>query len=265
MFVSGQHIKKYHGAQLVLDDVTFEFPQGSRVGLIGRNGSGKSTLLRLFAALERPDEGELAIRKDTKVGYLTQIPEVEDGVTVYDVLAKSLREVRQLRNKMTELEASMSDPAAASDEDPLAELLKQYADAQERFERNGGYQMDARIAQVANGLRIDPAQFDRSYASLSGGEKTKAALASLLIERPTLLLLDEPTNHLDLGGVEWLETYLRDYEGSCLAGNGPGFGWPFCCIESRTCCSWTSRPTISTSLRARRWKSRSKSSPAPCW
>ncbi|MDB4866283.1 MAG: transporter ATP-binding protein [Cohnella sp.] len=216
MIVSGQHIKKYHGAQLVLDDVTFEIPQGGRVGLIGRNGSGKTTLLRLVAGLERPDEGDLAIRKETKIGYLTQIPQVGDDVTVYEVLAKSFRDVRRLRNKMTELEASMSDPAAPSDQDQLAGLLKQYADAQERFERDGGYEMDARISQVANGLRIDAAQLDRPYAVLSGGEKTKAALASLLIERPALLLLDEPTNHLDLGSVEWLETYLRDYEGSCL-------------------------------------------------
>lgn len=216
MIVSCQNVKKYHGAQLVLEQITFEIPEGGRVGLIGRNGCGKTTLLRLIAGEERPDEGELAIRKDTRIGYLKQIPEAEEHLTVYDILARGYREVLQLKDRMGELEQAMSDPALAEDPDRLTELLRQYASAQERFEHGGGYEMEARIAQVAAGLRIDAGQFGRGYGSLSGGEKTKVALASLLIERPTLLLLDEPTNHLDLRGVEWLEDYLRDYGGTCV-------------------------------------------------
>ncbi|MBD0379433.1 ribosomal protection-like ABC-F family protein [Paenibacillus sedimenti] len=216
LIINSQNVKKYHGAQLVLEDVTFEIHQGERVGLVGRNGSGKSTLLRLISKMEKPDEGLLTVRKDTRIGYLAQIPEEWEAGTVYDVLAASFRDVRECRAKMAELEQRMSDPDAASQRTQLDLLLRQYAQLQERFEREGGYELDARIDQVTTGLRIAREFYDRPFASLSGGEKTKIALASQLIGKPDLLLLDEPTNHLDLFGVEWLEEFLGKYEGACL-------------------------------------------------
>jgi ATP-binding cassette, subfamily F, member 3 len=216
LIVNSQNIKKYHGAQLVLEDVTFEIHQGERVGLVGRNGSGKSTLLRLISKMEKADGGQLTIRKDTRIGYLSQIPkEWEEGI-VYDVLAASFREVRECRARMTDLEQRMSSSDAAKEQDQLDLLLKQYAQLQERFEHEGGYELDARIDQVTTGLRIARDFYERRFDSLSGGEKTKIALASQLIGKPDLLLLDEPTNHLDLFGVEWLEEFLSKYEGACL-------------------------------------------------
>lgn len=216
LIVNGQNIKKYHGAQLVLEDVTFELHQGERVGLVGRNGSGKSTLLRLIAKMEKPDEGQLTVRKDTGIGYLAQIPSAWESFTVYDVLAASFGELLACRATMRELEAQMSSPSVMNDEKQLDQLLKRYAQLQERFEREGGYELDARIDQVANGLRIAKDLYERSFATLSGGEKTKITLASQLIGKPDLLLLDEPTNHLDLSGVEWLEDYLKHYDGACI-------------------------------------------------
>lgn len=216
LIVNGQNIKKYHGAQLVLEDVTFEIHQGERVGLVGRNGSGKSTLLRLIAKMEKPDEGQLTVRKDTGIGYLAQIPSAWESFTVYDVLAASFGELFACRATMRELEAEMSSPSVMNDEKQLDLLLKRYAQLQDRFEREGGYELDARIDQVANGLRIAKDFYERSFASLSGGEKTKITLASQLIGKPDLLLLDEPTNHLDLSGVEWLEDYLKHYDGACI-------------------------------------------------
>lgn len=213
LIINGQNIKKYHGAQLVLADVTFEIHQGERIGLVGRNGSGKSTLLRLISRMEKPDEGQLTVRKDTRIGYLAQIPTEWESGTVYDVLAASFAELLECRAAMTELEQRMSDPAAVGQ---LDQHLGRYAQLQERFEREGGYELDARIDQVASGLRIAREVYRRSFASLSGGEKTKIALASQLIGKPDLLLLDEPTNHLDLFGVEWLEEYLTHYEGACF-------------------------------------------------
>ncbi|MBP1966298.1 ABC-F family ATP-binding cassette domain-containing protein [Paenibacillus aceris] len=213
LIINGQNIKKYHGAQLVLADVTFEIHQGERIGLVGRNGSGKSTLLRLISKMEKPDEGQLTVRKDTRIGYLAQIPTEWESGTVYDVLAASFAELLECRSAMMELEQRMSDPAAVGQ---LDQLLGRYAQLQERFEREGGYELDARIDQVASGLRIGREVYERSFASLSGGEKTKIALASQLIGKPDLLLLDEPTNHLDLFGVEWLEEYLTHYEGACF-------------------------------------------------
>lgn len=213
LIINGQNMKKYHGAQLVLADVTFEIHQGERIGLVGRNGSGKSTLLRLISKMEKPDEGLLTVRKDTRIGYLAQIPTEWESGTVYDVLAASFAELLACRAAMTELEQRMSDPSAISE---LDQLLARYAQLQERFEREGGYELDARIDQVANGLRISREVYGRSFTSLSGGEKTKIALASQLIGKPDVLLLDEPTNHLDLFGVEWLEEYLTHYEGACF-------------------------------------------------
>ncbi|MBA2942983.1 ABC-F family ATP-binding cassette domain-containing protein [Paenibacillus sp. CGMCC 1.16610] len=213
LMINGQNIKKYHGAQLVLADVTFEIHEGERIGLVGRNGSGKSTLLRLISKMEKPDEGLLTVRKDTRIGYLAQIPTEWESGTVYDVLAASFAELLECRAAMTELEQRMSEPAA---DGQLDQLLGRYAQLQERFEREGGYELDARIDQVATGLRIAREVYERSFTSLSGGEKTKIALASQLIGKPDVLLLDEPTNHLDLFGVEWLEEYLTHYEGACF-------------------------------------------------
>ncbi|MFB6365223.1 ribosomal protection-like ABC-F family protein [Paenibacillus elgii] len=216
MIVNCQNIKAYHGAQLVLEDVNLDIRQGERIGLIGRNGSGKSTLLQLIAGRLRPDAGQLAIRKGTGIGYLTQIPAEFEDQTVYDVLALGHQALLECRLKMTELEKLMSEPDAADGPDRLAGWLQQYAALQEKFEREGGYELDAAIERIADGLRIDRGSYTQTYATLSGGEKTRINLASQLIRKPELLLLDEPTNHLDLHGVEWLEDYLTQYDGSCL-------------------------------------------------
>ncbi len=216
LIVNCQHIKAYHGAQLVLEDVTMDIKMTERVGLVGRNGSGKTTLLRLLAKQIRPDDGLLTTRKESRIGYLAQVPAEREGSTVYDVLASGYRELLECKAAMTELERNMSDPALCLQQDQLDRLLSQYAALQERFEREGGYQLDAGIDQVANGLGMDRAFYTRIYSTLSGGEKTKVGLAAMLISKPDLLLLDEPTNHLDLNGVEWLEEFLGSYDGACL-------------------------------------------------
>ncbi|QJD85395.1 ribosomal protection-like ABC-F family protein [Cohnella herbarum] len=214
--INCQNVKKYNGAQLVLENVTFELHHGEKAGLVGRNGSGKSTLLRMVSKLDSPDEGLLTIRKDAKIGYLEQIPAEVANRSVYDVLALGYRDLLDCRSAMAELEVQMSGPEAAAQPELLERLLREYSELQERFEREDGYELDARIDQVANGLRIERGWYARAYSSLSGGEKTKVGLASQLLRKPDLLLLDEPTNHLDLDGVEWLEEYLIKYEGACL-------------------------------------------------
>ncbi|MBP3962197.1 ribosomal protection-like ABC-F family protein [Paenibacillus lignilyticus] len=214
IMVNGQHIKKYYGAKLVLEDVTFEVHEGERVGLVGRNGSGKSTLISLIAKLSKPDEGQLTIRKDTKIGYLAQIPAAWDDGTVYDVLASGYAELLACKAQMTKLEQEMSD--SGTGEKRLEQLLREYSVLQERFQNEGGYELDAKIDAVTTGLLIPREMYERRYGTLSGGEKTKIGLAAQLISKPELLLLDEPTNHLDLQGVQWLESFLNGYDGSCL-------------------------------------------------
>lgn len=216
MIISAQQLKQYHGAHLVLDGITFEIMEGDKVALIGRNGSGKTTLMRLMARLSQPDEGQLMLKKDTRVGYVAQVPEGMDDHTVLDVLGLGFQELIACRTQMNELEQQMSDPACAADLEQLERLLKRYATLQERFEREGGYEMDARIDQVADGLDISKTHYRWRFGSLSGGEQTRVVLASQLIVSPDLLLLDEPTNHLDLERVEWLEGFLREYSGTVI-------------------------------------------------
>lgn len=212
--INCQNVKKYNAAQLVLESVTFELNHGEKAGLVGRNGCGKTTLLRMIAKLDDPDEGLLTVRKNARIGYLRQMPDMEPGTTVLEVLAAGFRDLIGCRERMAELESAMSAPGLSSER--LEAHLAEYAKLQERYERDGGYELDARIDQVADGLRIPRQWYSRAYDSLSGGEKTKVGLASQLLTEPELLLLDEPTNHLDMAAVEWLEEFLLKYRGACL-------------------------------------------------
>ncbi|MDF9843525.1 MULTISPECIES: ribosomal protection-like ABC-F family protein [unclassified Paenibacillus] len=217
MIISCQNVQKYHGAQLVLKGITFDIRQGEKIGLIGRNGCGKTTLFRLLSGEEHPDQGQISIRRGSIVGLLAQIQEAETRDTVYTVLQRSFAEPLAWQSRLRELEQQMSGLDAGTDEAAWNRLLKEYGVLQEKFEAAGGYEIDASIQRVASGLGIDASQFDREFASLSGGEKTKVGLAELLLRRPDVLLLDEPTNHLDMGAIEWLEQYLLAYEGTVLA------------------------------------------------
>ncbi|MFM9331461.1 ribosomal protection-like ABC-F family protein [Paenibacillus mesotrionivorans] len=212
--VNCQNVKKYHAAQLVLENVTFELLHGEKAALVGRNGCGKTTLLRMVAKLDNPDEGMLSVRKNARIGYLQQIPGAEAGTTVREMLETGFRELLDCRERMRVLESAMSSPDTLPEQ--LETQLAEYAKLQERFEREGGYELDARIDQVAKGLGIPDEWYGRTCHSLSGGEKTKVGLASQLLREPELLLLDEPTNHLDMAAVEWLEEFLRKYAGTCL-------------------------------------------------
>ncbi|WP_340021922.1 ABC-F type ribosomal protection protein [Paenibacillus sp. FSL K6-1096] len=216
MIISCQNIQKYHGAQLVLSDVTFDIRQGEKIGLIGRNGTGKTTLFHLLSGEERPDQGQLSIRRGSVIGLLAQIQEADDNETVYAVLQRSFAEPLQWQRRLRELEQEMSAPGAGEDERAWDRLLKEYGTLQEKFEAAGGYEIEASIQRIASGLGIGTDQYDRRFASLSGGEKTKVGLAELLLRRPDILLLDEPTNHLDMEAIEWLEQFLQTYDGTVL-------------------------------------------------
>lgn len=211
-----QQIKKYHAANLILDGVTLQLQEGEKTALIGRNGSGKSSLLRIISGYDHADEGTVSIKKDLRIGYLPQIPAEFEELTVYEVLAYGFRGLAGIKREMRVLEQQMAGAEAAASPDKMEALLHKYAEAQNRFEQGSGYGMDTAIDQAASGLQISRSLDGRRFGSLSGGEKTRVVLASQLVTRPDLLLLDEPTNHLDLKGVEWLEQFLRRYEGACV-------------------------------------------------
>ncbi|MFC7440252.1 ribosomal protection-like ABC-F family protein [Laceyella putida] len=215
MIVCACHqLKKMLGATWVLKHINGEIHDQARIGLVGANGSGKTTLLKCLAGIESPDEGEVFIRKQAKVGYLAQLPEADEATTVKQILRQPFAELLQIEQKMNQLSLQMSEQAA--DEAKLTRLLNEWDVLRERFEQGGGYQIDSMIAQVAKGLGIQEEMWDQPFRQLSGGEQTKVGLAVLLLARPDCLLLDEPTNHLDLPSVEWLETYIQKYQGAVM-------------------------------------------------
>ena len=200
-----------YGVQPVLNNVSFTLDERQRAGLVGANGAGKSTLLKALVGQVAPDRGRIAIAAGTAVGYLPQAVSDYSSETIDDVIYQAQGDLRQLENRLRELERLMTVPEGQGDA-----LLTEYGHLTEQFERRGGYELDYRIDQVLGGLRLSQIARDRRVATLSGGEKSRLGLAALLLKSPDLLLLDEPTNHLDFFALEWLEGYLSAYHGGLL-------------------------------------------------
>ncbi|MFG6116523.1 ribosomal protection-like ABC-F family protein [Halobacillus sp. MO56] len=206
MIITLKDIKKIVGGSILFEALSFELNAHEKVGLVGRNGSGKSTLFKLMTQEEPVDGGDLFIRKGTTIGYLQQIPEEWQG-SGRAFLEASFDSLLHIANEMKELEVEMQKAGK------MEKCLEKYGQLQEEFSRKGGYEMEATIKRVATGLGVEKL-IDHPFMQLSGGEKTKLGLAKLLISSPDVLLLDEPTNHLDLQAIEWLESYLSQYEGT---------------------------------------------------
>jgi len=197
----------------IFSGLAANLPQRARVGLVGPNGVGKTTLLRILAGVSPPKAGTVQIAKGTRLGYLQQDAEdsfIDAQQTVYEEMLTVFRHLHQQEARLRELEAAMAEGTA--DET----LLAQYGRAQERFELAGGYDYEVTIQQVLTGLGFGPDQWGMPLGHCSGGQKTRALLARLLLEKPDLLILDEPTNHLDVAAMEWLENTLRSWEGAML-------------------------------------------------
>ncbi|NWF70881.1 MAG: ABC-F type ribosomal protection protein [Chloroflexi bacterium] len=210
MFLSVTHLSKSYGTQPVLNDAALTLGPGQRVGLVGANGVGKSTLLKIIMGEIEADSGEIVRTPDIQIGYLAQVLGGDNQQTLAQMIDTALRHVRALETRLRALEAALAD--APSDSPRLLE----YGEALEQFERYGGYEIEARLAEVLAGLRIGHLSLERRFATLSGGEKSRMGLALLLLQAPDVLLLDEPTNHLDFATLEWLETYLQRYRGGIL-------------------------------------------------
>ncbi len=215
--LSGSNLGISFGAFDLFRGINVTVANDSKIGLIGPNGVGKTSLLLLLAGINPPTVGEVHITKSRRMGYLRQ--EAVDAFadrenTVYAEMQTVFADLQDQQARLHELEARMSANGLSDEE--LEALLEQYGHAQEAFEHAGGYEYDVRIKQTLEGLGLGKTHWHMPLNHLSGGQKTRALLARLLLEKPDLLMLDEPTNHLDIEAVEWLERALREWQGAVL-------------------------------------------------
>jgi ATP-binding cassette subfamily F protein 3 len=209
------HVSKSYGPNLVLDDICWQVSSDDRVGLIGDNGTGKTTLFKIMTGEIPRYKGTIDRAKRAGIGHLHQEPEFDSQMKLRDAIRMAaFNHMHDLEEQMKQLTEEMSQ--MDGDED-TTEILDQYARLQERHEAYGGYNYEHRIDIVLGGLGFTQADLLLPVSALSGGQKSRAALAHLLLEEPDLLLLDEPTNHLDLAGTEWLEGFLlSEYHGAVV-------------------------------------------------
>ena len=208
-------ITKSFGVDIILNQITFSVNEGSRLGVVGGNGAGKTTLFNIIAGEMSPDSGEIYKLRDTTMAYLPQNTVLMSEKTIWDELMEVFRPLLDMEETLRQMEAKMAD-YISMDEGEYTRLLNEYSRLQETFDRQGGYSYESFIRGVLVGLGFSPEEFDSPIDHLSGGQKTRVALAKVLLEKPSLLLLDEPTNHLDLDAMQWLEEYLQSYPGTIM-------------------------------------------------
>ncbi len=208
--ITATRLSKSYGAEDLFSDVSLSIPHHARIGLVGENGIGKTTLLRMLIGLEKSDNGSIARARDIKMGYLPQESRFETSQTLQQECRDALQHVFAMQQEIEQLGEQLQK---TPDDDALITRL---GNLHEQFERLGGYTIDSYILRIVNGLGFDADDLTRPITQFSGGERTRAYLAKLLLMNPDLLLLDEPTNHLDIQAMEWLEDFLKRYDGAVV-------------------------------------------------
>ena len=208
--LTATNLAKSFGANDIFSDVSLSIPQHARIGLVGANGVGKTTLLRILLGEESPSEGQVHCAQGLRVGYLPQEAIQTTERTLWQECLLPFEHLIKLQSDL----AHLADEMSRETDDPT--LLEKYGNLQAKFERQEGYTFETRIRQVLSGLGFTALDYGRPLIQFSGGERTRAVLARLLLSEPDLLLLDEPTNHLDIQAIEWLEEYLKNYSGGVV-------------------------------------------------
>lgn len=208
--LTASNLAMHYGAQDIFSGISVAVARGDRIALVGANGAGKTTLLRILAGLETPSDGGVHTARGLRLGYLPQPPDFTGQSRLYDEMLGVFQELRSQQDELARLEVAMADPARRE------EALARYGDLQVRFELAGGYEYEGRIKRVLFNLGFAATDLLQPLVLLSGGQRTRAALARLLLSAPEMLLLDEPTNHLDVAAIEWLEETLASWPGSLV-------------------------------------------------
>lgn len=206
------NLAKLFGVDKIFENVTFDVKTKDKIGLVGRNGTGKTTLMKILAGYENFQSGQINKRKGLVLGYLEQIPNYEDENTVSDVLNKAFQYLQDIKKQMEQLERTFDN----LDGEELQSAIKKYSYLHDSYQIAGGYDTKEKLNKILQGLNVSDEMQKREFNTLSGGEKTRVILGKILLEEPDLLLLDEPSNHLDIKSVEWLEEYLKNYEGTIV-------------------------------------------------
>ena len=208
-------VNKEYGVKKILTNVSFTINKHERIGLIGRNGCGKTTIFRLITNNESCDTGDVLRRKDLKIGCLDQVSCYPESTKVIDILTIPFQEVINIKKELSKLENELE--IYSSDEVKTDQIMNLYGSLQQKYENLDGYIIQDKIKNVCIGLKISKTLKYSLFNDLSGGEQVKIVLAKILLEKVDLLLLDEPTNHLDIESVEWLEGFLKTFEGAVIA------------------------------------------------
>ncbi|MDD3168496.1 MAG: ABC-F family ATP-binding cassette domain-containing protein, partial [Eubacteriales bacterium] len=214
IILSANNITKTYGVDPILTGVSFHINKGDRIGIVGANGAGKTTLLNILSGRLAWDAGDFFVSANTNIGYLKQSDNFESEKTVYEEMLSIFTELIGMERDLEKLSHKISEESHRGND--VTKLLHEYDDLLETFKNRNGYGYKSEIHGILNSMAFPEEFFDKRISILSGGERTRLALAALLLKKPDLLLLDEPTNHLDIGTLKWLEQYLKTYAGTIV-------------------------------------------------
>ena len=212
MILACQNVTKSFGDTTILNQINFHIEEKEKVALVGVNGAGKSTLLKIIMNEMQADEGQVLLGKSATIGYLSQQPDYDLDMTIYQAMEDAKKDIIALQDQIRQTELAMKQ----ANEQELESLMNTYSRLTHEFEYQDGYSYKSEILGVLKGLQFKEEDYDKNLSLLSGGQRTRVALGRLLLSRPDIILLDEPTNHLDIASINWLEQYLTSYKGAVL-------------------------------------------------